>query len=321
MKIVILDGWTTNPGDLSWEELETLGELTVYDRTDHQNLAGIVERIGGAEAVLTNKTPLPREVLDGCPTVKYIGVLATGYNVVDVPAAAERGITVTNIPSYGTEATAQHVFALLLEATNRVGAFDRAVHRGDWQRSIDFTFQLDRPLIELAGKTLGIFGFGRIGKAVGRIARAFGMNVIAASRSQSEEGKAIAEYVPVDELLARSDFISLNAALTPELVGFINRDRIAKMKDGVILINASRGPILNEGDVADALNSGKIGCAAIDVVSIEPIAAENPLLRAKNCLITPHVAWTPLETRKRLISIAAENLRAFVAGAPIHTVR
>ena len=227
MKIVILDGWTTNPGDLSWEELETLGELTVYDRTDHQNLAGIVERIGGAEAVLTNKTPLPREVLDGCPTVKYIGVLATGYNVVDVPAAAERGITVTNIPSYGTEATAQHVFALLLEATNRVGAFDRAVHRGDWQRSIDFTFQLDRPLIELAGKTLGIFGFGRIGKAVGRIARAFGMNVIAASRSQSEEGKAIAEYVPVDELLARSDFISLNAALTPELVEFINRDRDA----------------------------------------------------------------------------------------------
>ncbi len=283
MKIVILDGWTTNPGDLSWMEFETLGDLTVYDRTDHQNLAGIVERIGGAEAVLTNKTPLPREVLDGCPTVKYIGVLATGYNVVDVPAAAERGITVTNIPSYGTEATAQHVFALLLEATNHVGAFDRAVHRGDWQRSIDFTFQLDRPLIEIAGKTLGIFGFGRIGKTVGRIARAFGMNVIAASRSESEEGRAIAEYVPVDELLARSDFISLNAALTPELVGFINRDRIAKMKDGVILINASRGPILNESDVADALNSGKIGCAAIDVVSIEPIAVGNPLLRAKNC--------------------------------------
>ena len=283
MKIVILDGWTTNPGDLSWMEFETLGDLTVYDRTDHRNLAEIVERIGGAEAVLTNKTPLPREVLDGCPTVKYIGVLATGYNVVDVPAAAERGITVTNIPSYGTEATAQHVFALLLEATNRVGAFDRAVHRGDWQRSIDFTFQLDRPLIEIAGKTLGIFGFGRIGKTVGRIARAFGMNVIAASRSESEEGRAIAEYVPVDELLARSDFISLNAALTPELVGFINRDRIAKMKDGVILINASRGPILNESDVADALNSGKIGCAAIDVVSIEPIAVGNPLLRAKNC--------------------------------------
>lgn len=321
MKIVILDGYTTNPGDLSWAGFEKIGELTVYDRTDNRNTAEIIARIGDAECALTNKTLIGREVINACPNLKYIGVLATGYNVVDVPAAAEKGITVTNIPSYGTEATAQHAFALLLETTNRVGAFDRAVHEGRWQDSIDFTFQLDSALIELSGKTLGVFGFGRIGKTVGRIARAFGMNVIAYSRSESDEGKKIARYVTIDEFLAKADFISLNAALTPELVGFINKERIAKMKDGVILVNASRGPILNEKDVADALNQGKIAFAAIDVVSIEPIQADNPLLSAKNCIITPHVAWTPSDTRKRLISIAVENLEQFANGTPINIVR
>ena len=321
MKIVILDGYTTNPGDLSWAGFEKIGALTVYDRTDNRNPAEIIARIGDAECILTNKTLIARETMDACPNLKYIGVLATGYNVVDVPAAVEKGITVTNIPSYGTEATAQHAFALLLEATNRVGAFDRAVHAGQWQNSVDFTFQLDSALIELSGKTLGVFGFGRIGKTVGKIARAFGMNVIAYSRSESEDGKTVARYVTLDEFLAQSDFISLNAALTPDLVGFINRERIAKMKDGVILVNASRGPILNEKDVADALNSGKIAFAAVDVVSSEPIRDDNPLLHAKNCIITPHVAWTPADTRKRLISIAVENLVQFANGTPVNIVR
>lgn len=320
MKIVILDGYTSNSGDLSWDGIEALGDVSVYDRTDNNNPAETIQRIGSAEAVLTNKTILSREIIDAAPNLRYIGVLATGYNVVDIAAANEHGITVTNIPCYGTEATAQHAFALLLEASNRVGEFNALVHEGKWQTAKDFTFQLDSPLIELSGKTLGIFGFGRIGKAVGRIARAFGMNVLATNRSESDEGRAIAQYVPIDELLSQSDFISLNAALTPELIGFINKERIAKMKNGVILVNASRGPILNEQDVADALNSGKIRCAAVDVVSIEPILPDNPLLHAKNCIITPHVAWTPLDTRRRLIEIAADNLAKFIAGSPINAV-
>lgn len=320
MKIIILDGYTSNPGDLSWDGIKTLGDVTVYDRTDNQNPAETIERIGDAEAVLTNKTLLSRPIISAAPNLKYIGVLATGYNVVDIAAATEHGVTVTNIPSYGTEATAQHVFALLLEASNRVGEYNALVHAGKWETAKDFTFQLDRALIELSGKTLGIFGFGRIGKTVGRIARAFGMNVLATNRSESDEGRAIAEYVPIDELLSKSDFISLNAALTPDLVGFINKERIAKMKDGVILVNASRGPMLNEQDVADALNSGKIRFAAIDVTSVEPILPDNPLLHAKNCIITPHVAWTPLDTRRRLIEIAADNLAKFIAGNPVNAV-
>lgn len=321
MKIVILDGYTTNPGDLSWSGFEKIGDLTVHDRTDNQNPSEIIARIGDAECALTNKTLIQREVIEACPNLKYIGVLATGYNVVDIAAAVEKGIIVTNIPSYGTEATAQHAIALLLETTNRVGAFDRAVHEGGWENSVDFTFQLEKPMIELAGKTIGVFGFGRIGQTVGRIARGFGMNVIAYDRFESEEGKKIGRYVSLDEFLAEADFISLNPALTPDLVGFINKERIEKMKDGVILVNASRGPILNEADVADALNRGKIGFAAIDVVSFEPIQSDNPLLHAKNCIITPHVAWAPTESRRRLISIAVENLAQFVNGTPVNVIQ
>lgn len=321
MKIVILDAYTTNPGDQSWEGFVKLGTLITYDRTDNANPQEAIERIGDAECVLTNKTLISADIMDACPNLKYIGVLATGYNVVDIPAAVARNIVVSNIPSYATEATAQHVIALLLEVTNRVGEFNQAVHNGAWENAIDFTFNLDHSLIELNGKTIGIFGFGRIGRAVGRIAKAFGMEVLATNRSENDEGRAIGTYVPFDELLRRSDIISINAVLTPELTGIINRDTIAKMKDGVILINAGRGPHLNEQDVADALNSGKIAVAAIDVATVEPIRSDNPLLHARNCIITPHVAWTPVEARKRLIDIAVNNLAAFIAGSPENVVR
>lgn len=319
MKIVVLDGYCENPGDLSWEGLAAFGDLTVYDRTNLTDERQIIERIGDAEVVYTNKTPITAAVLDACPKVKYIGVLATGYNVVDCDAAKARGIPVTNVPAYGTMAVAQHAIALLLEVCCRVGHHDRVVHEGRWERSEDFCFW-DYPLTELAGKTMGIIGFGRIGRQVGRIAKAMGMEILACSPTEYEEGRAIADYVELDELLARSDVISLHCPLTPQTKGLINETTIAKMKDGVILLNNSRGDLVAEQDLADALNTGKIYAAAVDVVSAEPIRGDNPLLTAKNCFITPHISWASKESRQRIMDCAEENLRAFLAGTPINVV-
>jgi len=316
MKIVVLDGYTLNPGDMSWEGFEKLGTLTVHDRTPADK---ITERIGDAEVVITNKTPVTKETIDVCPNIKYIGLLATGYNVVDVDAAKVKGIPVTNIPTYGTMAVAQFVMALLLEICHNVGAHSRAVLEGRWENSADFCFW-DRPLIELAGKTMGLIGFGRIGQATGKAAAALGMEIIACDEHESEEGQKIGKYVTMDQLFARADVISLHTPLLPSTQGLINKDNIAKMKDGVIIINTARGPIINEQDLADALNSGKIYAAGVDVVSIEPIKADNPLLKAKNCFITPHIAWAPTEARARLMDIAVDNLKAFVEGRPVNVV-
>ena len=319
MKMTVLDGYAENPGDLSWEPLARLGELTVFDRTDPEDPAEIIARIGSAEIVFTNKTPITREILDACPSVRYIGVLATGYNVVDIKAAGERGIPVTNIPGYGTMAVAQFAIGLLLALCGHMGEHGRAVRDGRWESCPDYCFW-DYPLIELAGKTMGIIGFGRIGRQTGRIARALGMEVLACNPSQCEEGRAIGTYVDLDTLLARSDVISLHCPQTPSTVGMIHRETIAKMKDGVILINNSRGGLVVEQDLADALNAEKIAAAGLDVVSQEPIRGDNPLLRAKNCLITPHISWAPRESRQRIMDMAAENLRAFLAGSPLHVV-
>ena len=319
MKIVILDGYTENPGDLSWAELEKLGELTVYDRTSLTDRQEAIARIGDADAVYTNKTPMTKEVIDAAQNLKFIGVLATGYNVVDVEAAKARGIPVCNIPTYGTAAVGQFAIALLLEVCHHIGHHSEAVHQGRWESCPDFCFW-DYPLIELAGKTMGIVGFGRIGQTVGAIAKALGMNVIAYDENENDTGRAIAEYVPLDRLFGESDVISLHCPLFPATEGIVNRDSIAKMKDGVILINNSRGPLIVEQDLADALNSGKVAAAGLDVVSSEPIKGDNPLLKAKNCLITPHISWAPRESRQRLMDIAVDNLRAFQAGKPVNVV-
>lgn len=316
MKIVVLDGYTENPGDLSWSGFEALGELTVYDRTP---LETIIERIGDAEAVIINKTPISAEVLDACPGIRYVGVLATGYNVVDVKAAKEKGVTVTNIPAYGTASVAQFAFALLLEICHHVTHHSNAVYEGRWENNADWCFW-DYPLIELAGKTAGIIGFGKIGQATGAIAKAMNMRVLAYGGQESESGRAIADYVKLDELLASSDVIFLHCPLFPETEGIINKDTIAKMKDGVILINNSRGPLIVEQDLAEALNTGKVYAAGLDVVSSEPIRGDNPLLTAKSCLITPHISWAPKESRERLMNIATENLRAFLEKAPVNVV-
>ncbi|MBP2631031.1 MAG: hprA 4 [Firmicutes bacterium] len=316
MKIVILDGYTENPGDLSWGGFEKLGEVTVYDRTPREK---IVERIGDAEVVIVNKTPMDKDTLEACPNIRYIGVLATGYNVVDVNVSREKGIVVCNIPAYGTNAVAQFAIALLLEVCHHVAHHSQAVHEGRWENNKDWCFW-DYPLIELAGKTMGIIGFGRIGQASGRIAKALGMNVIAYANHETDEGRMIAEYVSMDELFAKSDVILLHCPLFPSTEGMINRESIKKMKDGVILINNSRGPLIHEADLAEALNSGKVYAAGLDVVSTEPIKGDNPLLKVKNCIITPHISWAPKETRKRLMDIAEKNLAAFIDGNPINVV-
>ena len=312
MKIVVLDGYAANPGDLSWAPLEALGELTVYDRTPADQIAA---RIADAELVLTNKAVLSRELIAGAEKLKYIGVLATGYNVVDVAAAAELGVVVTNIPAYSTDSVAQLVFALLLEICHNVGHHSAAVHAGRWTANADFCFW-DTPLIELAGKTMGIVGYGRIGHRVAEIARCFGMNVIAWTRTPRDP-----ECVSLDELLSRSDVISLHCPLFPETKNLINSETIAKMKDGVILINTSRGPVVNDADLRAALDSGKVYAAGADVSTVEPIPADNPLLGAKNMFFTPHIAWATFEARKRLMDIAVKNVQAFLNGAPINTVR
>ena len=315
MKIVILDGYTENPGDLSWGEFEKLGELVVYDRTPPDK---VVERIGDAEAVIVNKTPITAETLAACK-LRYIGVLATGYNVVDCEAARARGIPVTNIPAYGTDAVGQFAIALLLEICHHIGHHDTTVHDGKWAASPDWCYW-DYPLIELAGKTMGIIGFGRIGQTTGRIANALNMQVIAYDERPNDAGKSIAGYVSLEELFSRSDVIALHCPLFPATQGLINKNTIAKMKDGVIIINNSRGPLVVEQDLAEALNRGKVYAAGLDVVSTEPVSADNPLLQAKNCVITPHISWASKESRQRLMDIAVHNLRAFIEGQPVNVV-
>ena len=319
MKIVILDGYTENPGDLDWSGLEAFGSLTVYDRTSLTDEREIIRRIGDAEIVITNKTPLRAGVLDACPNIRFISVLATGYNVVDVEYAAAKGIPVSNIPTYGTAAVAQFAIGLLLEICHHIGHHSDSVHAGRWSSCPDFCYW-DSPLIELAGKTMGIIGFGKIGQTVGRIAGSLGMKVLAHDLHPTEAGREIADYVPLEELFARSDVISLHCPLFPETEGMINRETISRMKDGVILINNSRGPLIVEEDLAEALASGKVAGAAVDVVSSEPIRRDNVLLTAPNCIITPHISWAPIECRRRILDGTVENIRAFLSGKPLHTV-
>lgn len=311
MKIVILDGYTENPGDLSWEGLENLGALTVYPYTAPNE---IISRIGNAEIVLTNKTPLTVETFAACPSIRYVGVLATGFNVVDIEAARKRGIVVANVPTYGTTAVAQYVFALLLEICHHVGHHNEAVQKGRWTCGRDFCFW-DYPLIELTGKTFGIIGYGRIVRATANIARAFGMNVIAYDAFIKDDN-----ILSLDEVLKHSDIISLHCPLTKESTGIINCKTISQMKNGVILINTSRGPLINEADLREALLSGKVQGAAVDVVSTEPIRSDNPLLGLESCLITPHIAWAPKESRQRLMDVAIDNVKAFLSGNPINNV-
>lgn len=319
MKIVVLDGYTENPGDLSWDGLQSFGELTVYDRTKGGD-AQVIERIGDAEIVYTNKTPITRAAMDACPGIRFIGVLATGYNIVDTGAAKEKGIPVCNIPTYGTDAVGQFAIALLLEICHHIGHHNEAVHQGRWSRNPDWCFW-DYPLIELAGKTMGIVGYGRIGQSTGRIAQALGMKILAYDSHQNLE--LVSEnchYTDLDTLYARSDVISLHCPLFPETEGMINRESIGKMKDGVILLNNSRGPLIVEKDLAEALESGKVYGAGLDVVSSEPIDEDNPLLNAPNCIITPHISWAPKESRQRLMDVAVDNLAQFLNGTPVHVV-
>jgi glycerate dehydrogenase len=316
VKIVVLDGYTENPGDLSWASLEKLGELRVYDRTPPDR---IIERIGNADAVYTNKTPLSRATLDACPNIKFIGVLATGYNIVDYFAAKEKGIPVTNVPTYGTAAVGQFAIALLLEICHHIGYHDTAVHQGRWEHCADFCFW-DYPLIELSGKTMGIIGLGRIGLTTAKIAGALGMNVVAVDEVENDAGRAVVKYVTLNQLLETSDVIVLHCPLFPSTQGIINKNTLNAMKDGVIIINNSRGPLIVEQDLADALNTGKVSAAGLDVVSTEPIKRDNPLLTAKNCIITPHISWASKESRQRLMDVAVDNLVQFIKGTPVNVV-
>ena len=316
MKIVITDGYIENPGDLSWDGLNAFGEVVVYDRLPKDE-AAVIAAVADADVVVTNKVVLTDSVLAACPNLKLICVTATGYNVVDTAAARARGILVTNVPTYGTEAVGQAAIAMLLEITNRVGHHDRAVREGRWSSAIDWTFW-DYPLIELYGKTMGIIGFGNIGQVTGRIAKALGMQVIVYSRTVRQETGA--DYVSLEELLTRSDVIALHVPLFPETRNIIDAAAIAKMKDGVILLNNSRGGLIDEQALADALHSGKVAAAALDVMSVEPIPADHPLLSAPNCIITPHISWASRECRERIMETTVENVRAFVAGAPVHVV-
>lgn len=317
MKLVILDGQALNPGDLSWDGYRQFGQLTVYPRTETEALA--ISRIGDSEIVITNKTPITENILTACPRIRMICVQATGYNVVDCDAARRRGIPVCNVPSYGTAAVAQFTIALLLELCHRIGEHDQLVHQGQWVRSDSFCFWCS-PQTELAGKTMGIIGFGRIGRATAAIARALGMHILAYSRSQCPQGAELGEYVDLDTLLRRSDVVSLHCPLFPETDKMINSATIAAMKPGAILLNTSRGSLVDEEALAQALQSGHLRGVAVDVVSAEPMKADNPLLTAPNCIITPHMAWAPTESRQRLLDTTVENIRRFLAGDPIHVV-
>ncbi|MDC7236246.1 MAG: D-2-hydroxyacid dehydrogenase [Sphaerochaetaceae bacterium] len=317
MKIVVLDGYTLNPGDLNWSALEALGETVIYDRTSKED---IISRIGDASVILTNKTPLTDEIFEACKNIKYVGVLATGYNVVDVKSAKEHGVIVTNIPTYGTTAVAQFVFALLLELCHRVGHHSDRVAQGAWASSKDFCFW-DYPLVELYGKTIGIIGFGRIGHQTSLVARGFGMNVLAFDSYVNKEWeKEGVKYVSLDTLLEESDVISLHCPLFPETEKIINAKSLAKAKDGVKIINTSRGPLIDEDALYQALESGKVSGAAMDVLTVEPPKGHNRLSTHPNCIVTPHIAWAPKESRLRLLNIAIENIKQFINNTPVNVV-
>ena len=319
MKIVVLDGFTENPGDLSWEGMEKFGELTVYDRTSYVDSPLIAERLGDAEVAVINKTPITKATIDACPNLKCIAVLATGYNVVDYNYAKEKGIIVQNVPTYGTQIVGQYAVGLLLEICSHYGHHDKTVKEGRWESNVDWCYW-DYPMIELYGKTAGIIGLGRIGQSTAKILNALNMKVLAYDAFQSDAGRQLAEYVPLDTLFAESDVIFLHCPLFPETEGIINKDNIAKMKDGVILINNSRGQLVVEQDLADALNSGKVYAAGLDVVSTEPIRADNPLKTAKNTIITPHISWAAQAARQRIMDITVDNIKSYVEGKPANVV-
>ncbi len=320
MKIVVLDGYTENPGDLSWGELEKLGEFTVYDRTPYDDVPLIIERIGDAEIVITNKTPITREILDACPGIRAVAVLATGFNVVDVAACKEKGVPVMNVPNYGGYSVSQFAIALLLECCLHIGHHDRTVHEGKWENNVEWCYW-DYPLVELAGMTYGLLGCGRIGIHTAAAALALGMRVITYDIWPSEQAKQMGvEYVDLETLFRESDVFGLQMPLLPFNTGIINKENIAKMKDGVIIINNSRGQMVVEQDLADALNSGKVAAAGLDVVSTEPIRSDNPLLKAKNCIITPHMSWGSKGSRQRIMDCTVQNVKAFLDGAPQNVV-
>lgn len=319
MKIVVLDGYTENPGDISWAPLEALGEVTVYDRTSYVDAPIIAERLGDADVAVINKTPISKATVDACPNLKAVAVLATGYNVTDYEYLKEKGIPVMNVPVYGSDNVSQYAVGLLLEMCSHYGHHMDSVAAGEWASNEDWCYW-HYPMIEVSGKTAGIIGLGRIGINTGKILKAMNVNVLAFDAFPSEAGKEVATYVELDELLAKSDFIFLHCPLFPSTQGIINKDNIAKMKDGVILINNSRGPLVVEEDLRDALNSGKIAAAALDVVSTEPIKADNVLLGAKNCFITPHISWATKDARERIMQTTADNIKAFMDGAPTNVV-
>lgn len=317
MQIVVLDGFAFEDQALDFGPLRSLGELTFYPRTPRELIA---QRIGEAPIAFTNKCVIDQKVMDACPNLKFIGVFATGYNTIDVEYAAQKGIVVCNAPDYSTDAVAQHVFALILHFYNRAALHDQSVHAGDWSRCPDF-FYAKAPLLELADKTIGLIGFGNIGRRVAQIARAFSMNALVYTRTPGPEpADGSLRFAPLETVLAQSDILSVHCPLTPDTRNLLSRDAFARMKPGTLIINTARGPIVDEAALADALNSGKLMGAGVDVVSKEPIAPDNPLLTAKNCVITPHIAWAPLQTRQRLIGIVAENLRQFLNGTPVHQV-
>ena len=317
MKIVILDGHALNPGDLSWDFLNQFGNVDYYDRT--VNNADVVSRLHDAEIVLLNKVKITENILAQCPSIKLICVLATGYDVVDTEAAKRHGVTVCNVPAYGTNAVAQYTFALLLELCHHVGAHSMSVFRGDWSKRKDFCYWLT-PQRELADKTIGIIGLGRIGQTVAKIAAAFGMRVLAFSRTIYPELEAVCQYVSLDELFAQSDVISLHCPLTAQTEKIINENTLSNMKPGALLINTARGGLIDEPALASALATGKIAAYAGDVVSSEPISSENPLLNAPNCLLTPHMAWAPTESRQRILNTVAENIEMFLSGSAVNKV-
>lgn len=314
MKIVVTDGYTLNPGDLDWEGVKQFGEITIYDRTP-QDL--IVERCQDAEIVITNKTPFQKETLQQLPALKLICVTATGYNIIDIATAREKNITVCNVPAYGTYSVAQHTFSLILEITNHVALHASSVKQGDWVKSADWCFT-KAPLVELAGKIIGIIGMGNIGQQVGRMAIAFGMGVI--YNSAHKKDISFATYVSKEETFRHADFISLHCPLKPDNNQFVNKSLLSLMKPTAWLINTARGQLINELDLAHALNNGSIGGAALDVLSVEPPKADNPLLSAKNCLLTPHIAWVTKEARARILQVTIENMQAFLNGGPQHVV-
>lgn len=317
MKIVVLDGEALNPGDLDWGGVEGFGQLTVYDRTPVNQ---VVDRAQGADIVLTNKVPVDADALDQLPQLKYIGVLATGYNIIDVNRARERGIVVTNVPGYSTDSVVQLTFALLLELCHRVQRHSDSVFDGKWSRSPDFSFR-DYPLVELAGKNLGVIGFGDIGQRVADVGRALGMRIIGYSRKRTDQShRSEFRWADLDTLLQESDVVTIHAPLTPETKGLINASALAKMKRSAFLLNTARGPIIEEADLANALNGDLIAGAGLDVLSAEPPAPDNPLFSAKNCVITPHIAWATKEARSRLMGLVVENIAAYINGNPINVV-